>query len=458
MLGQRAWISSTMTCESDPRVSRARLVSIRWSDSGVVIRMSGGRRTSFWRSDGGVSPDPDGDGQARQRRAGGLGRLQDPFEGELEVAEDVLVEGLQRRDVEDPDPARPPGDAPEVVQAGQERRERLARAGGGEDQRVPPRGDRRPAEPLRGRRRAERRPEPGGHRRQEVFEAVAFACHRSRCFPSPATSEAPRLSANHAADWQDSPRLNGRDCRNDTIKGAARSRRSGHGRSARGGSGSRSDAVASTARPAHLPDSRAGAGRFRRHLPGGSMPFFEAEEPDSEAITGPLLSIFESFSPTCAAVAVQGKCRTRWISSAEDGDDQDGEEPQDDGHDDEVDEPGDSSAGSGTGGGRGGEDVPRRPGRLPTAGREGEGGGGWAAAAGSASPRSRSERASELGPSRSVRRRRSSSSSSGGGGRKVRSRLGLGPEDAADSPGRSSGPGRRSAPGRTGSGRPAPWP
>ena len=38
------------------RISRARLVSIRWSDSGVVIRMSGGLRTIRCRSAAGVSP------------------------------------------------------------------------------------------------------------------------------------------------------------------------------------------------------------------------------------------------------------------------------------------------------------------------------------------------------------------------------------------------------------------
>ena len=40
-----AWISSTMTVSTPVRVARAELVSMRYSDSGVVMRMSGGRRT-----------------------------------------------------------------------------------------------------------------------------------------------------------------------------------------------------------------------------------------------------------------------------------------------------------------------------------------------------------------------------------------------------------------------------
>ena len=50
LLGQTAWISSTMTCETPRRISLARLVSIKCSDSGVVIKMSGGLRTIAARS------------------------------------------------------------------------------------------------------------------------------------------------------------------------------------------------------------------------------------------------------------------------------------------------------------------------------------------------------------------------------------------------------------------------
>ena len=52
-----AWTSSTMTVSTCRSVSRAAEVSIRNSDSGVVIKMSGGRCTSARRSRWLVSPD-----------------------------------------------------------------------------------------------------------------------------------------------------------------------------------------------------------------------------------------------------------------------------------------------------------------------------------------------------------------------------------------------------------------
>jgi hypothetical protein len=51
-----ACTSSTITVSTPRRLSRAWLVSIRNSDSGVVIMMSGGRVTSLRRSAAGVSP------------------------------------------------------------------------------------------------------------------------------------------------------------------------------------------------------------------------------------------------------------------------------------------------------------------------------------------------------------------------------------------------------------------
>ena len=51
-----AWTSSMITCSTVRRASRAWLVSSRYSDSGVVIRMSGGRRAIWRRSSAGVSP------------------------------------------------------------------------------------------------------------------------------------------------------------------------------------------------------------------------------------------------------------------------------------------------------------------------------------------------------------------------------------------------------------------
>ena len=51
-----AWISSTITASTPVSISRACEVMIRYSDSGVVIRMSGGLRRIAWRSRCGVSP------------------------------------------------------------------------------------------------------------------------------------------------------------------------------------------------------------------------------------------------------------------------------------------------------------------------------------------------------------------------------------------------------------------
>ena len=51
-----AWISSTMHDSVPANSSWARPVSIRYSDSGVVIRMSGGSRSIACRSRCGVSP------------------------------------------------------------------------------------------------------------------------------------------------------------------------------------------------------------------------------------------------------------------------------------------------------------------------------------------------------------------------------------------------------------------
>jgi len=51
-----AWISSTITASTSPKISRTWLVSIRYSDSGVVMRMSGGWRRIAARSACGVSP------------------------------------------------------------------------------------------------------------------------------------------------------------------------------------------------------------------------------------------------------------------------------------------------------------------------------------------------------------------------------------------------------------------
>ena len=73
--------------------SCARPVSIRYSDSGVVIRMSGGSRSIAWRS-------------LLRRVAGADGDRDlgpDPAQRRAQVAVDVVGERLQRRDVDEPD-------------------------------------------------------------------------------------------------------------------------------------------------------------------------------------------------------------------------------------------------------------------------------------------------------------------------------------------------------------------
>ena len=52
-----AWISSMITVSTPLSVAAAFEVSMRYRDSGVVMRISGGCRSSFDRSDAGVSPD-----------------------------------------------------------------------------------------------------------------------------------------------------------------------------------------------------------------------------------------------------------------------------------------------------------------------------------------------------------------------------------------------------------------
>ena len=130
-----------------PRTARcARPVSIRYSDSGVVIRMSGGWRSIALALALRRVAGPDGDRQ--------LGA--DPAQRRAEVAVDVVGERLQRRDVDEArsrrsGPARPAAGQP--VDRPQERRQRLARAGRRRDQHVLAGRDRRPRLRLRRRRR-----------------------------------------------------------------------------------------------------------------------------------------------------------------------------------------------------------------------------------------------------------------------------------------------------------------
>ena len=56
LVAATAWISSTITVSAEASMSLAADVRIRYSDSGVVMRMSGGCRRIAVRSFWGVSP------------------------------------------------------------------------------------------------------------------------------------------------------------------------------------------------------------------------------------------------------------------------------------------------------------------------------------------------------------------------------------------------------------------
>ena len=95
-----------------------------------------------------------------------------------QVALDVVVERLQRRDVEEAQPlARARVEPVDPVEEG---RQRLARAGRRLDQRVPAARDRRPAELLRRRRPLERLLEPGARGRAEDVERAHLRKGSSR--------------------------------------------------------------------------------------------------------------------------------------------------------------------------------------------------------------------------------------------------------------------------------------
>jgi hypothetical protein len=87
----------------------------------------------------------------------------DSREGPAQVPLDVVVQGLERRDVEDAQAVARRGAQP--VQGVEKRRQRLARARRGLDHHMPAGCDRRPAELLRRRRRVERLLEPAPRRR-----------------------------------------------------------------------------------------------------------------------------------------------------------------------------------------------------------------------------------------------------------------------------------------------------
>ncbi len=153
-----ACTSSTIRYLTLSRFARACEVRSRKSDSGVVIRISGGLRSIAWRSFWGVSPVRTADLQTEA----------DAGERPAEVPLDVVVERLQRAHVEHLEATTRLC----LVERPEERCERLARSGRRLDQRVCARRDRGPAARLGGRRGIERLLEPRPDRRAERRERI----------------------------------------------------------------------------------------------------------------------------------------------------------------------------------------------------------------------------------------------------------------------------------------------
>ena len=159
--GATAWISSTITASTPPRISRAPRADHQ-------IERLGRRDQDVRRLP--AHPAPLG-----LRRVAGAqrdrDRRPDPLQRRPQVALDVVGERLERRDVDDPHArAEPLGLASEAVDPPQERGEGLARAGRRADQGVRARGDRRPAGRLGGRGGLERGLEPPPNRLGEGLQ------------------------------------------------------------------------------------------------------------------------------------------------------------------------------------------------------------------------------------------------------------------------------------------------
>ena len=101
LVGASAWISSTITVSTLRSVSRAREPSSRYSDSGVVTRISAGSRACaralLGRRVAGAHARR---AACAQRRAEPLGRARDAGERRAQVALDVVDQRLERRDIE----------------------------------------------------------------------------------------------------------------------------------------------------------------------------------------------------------------------------------------------------------------------------------------------------------------------------------------------------------------------
>ena len=130
------WISSMITVSIDPSVTCAPEVSRRYSDSGVVMRMSGGCRSMRARSAAGVSPVRTSTVGMRGVSPAACARGHHACERGAQVSLHVHRERLQRRDVEHGAALlrRRLRRAGQLVDRREERRQGLARAGGREQQ------------------------------------------------------------------------------------------------------------------------------------------------------------------------------------------------------------------------------------------------------------------------------------------------------------------------------------
>src|SRR5690606_28669260 len=123
-------------------------------------------------------------------------RLGDADERRAQVALDVDPERFERRDVEHPGALRGVGGGrrEQPIERPQERGERLTGARGGDDERVPPRGDRLPRPRLRGGRCGERAGEPLPRGRGEALER---GIHPPIFTPTPDLRLVARLEPRH---------------------------------------------------------------------------------------------------------------------------------------------------------------------------------------------------------------------------------------------------------------------
>ena len=126
------------------------------------MRMSGGVRSMRRRSSGGVSPVRTATLGAGRSTPAAAARRADARERRAQVALDVVVERLERRDVEHAQALA--GLRQQAVEEPQERRQRLAGARRRAHEHVLARRDRRPAQGLRGRGRRRARSRTSGVR------------------------------------------------------------------------------------------------------------------------------------------------------------------------------------------------------------------------------------------------------------------------------------------------------